>query len=121
MPSRNSKKLRLLVVLDDAETGGDVRLERKQMQEPLAEGVDRLHLETARRLHRARKQAPRKSELLPIDAILANVLYRGAKLAVVHRRPTGEHFENALRHVRRRSLRVGPAKNEAPSAPFQQQ
>ena len=54
------QKLHLRRLVEHAEAGGDVRFERKLVQELGAEGVDGLHLEAARRLQRARQQPPRR-------------------------------------------------------------
>src|SRR6476646_6652509 len=91
------------------------------MQEPLAEGVDRLYFESARRLDRACKQPPRESELLLVDTILADVLDRSAELRVPHRRPFSKHAENTRSHVCRRRLGIGKAKDAAWRDAFEQQ
>ena len=49
--------------VDDLEMRGDVGLERKEPQQSLGEGVQRLNLEAARRLDRAREQLPGEGEI----------------------------------------------------------
>ena len=52
-----------LALVDDLEMRRDIGLERKEPQQPLGEGVQRLDLEPARRLDRAGEQLPSESEL----------------------------------------------------------
>ena len=98
-------------VLQHLEARRDVRLERKLMQQPRAEGVDGLHLQPARRLQRLRKQparvrAPRGvGPAAPISAI--SLVERG----VVERDPFGERVEHAVRHVGGRGLGEGEAED----------
>ncbi len=53
---------RRLALLGDAKPRRDIGLEREEMQQALAEGVDRLDLQAARRLDGAREQAAREAE-----------------------------------------------------------
>ena len=52
-----------LALVDHLEMRRDIGLERKELQKPLAEGVQCLDLEPARRLDRAGEQLPRELEL----------------------------------------------------------
>ena len=52
-----------LALVEHGEARRHVRLERHKVQEALAEGVDRLDLEAARRLDRAGEEAPRQLHL----------------------------------------------------------
>ncbi len=54
---------RRFALLGDAKSGRDIGLEGKEMKQALAEGVDRLDLQAARRLDGAREQAAREAEL----------------------------------------------------------
>jgi hypothetical protein len=53
-----------LALVEHREARRHVRLERHEMQEALAEGVDGLDLQAARRLDRAREQAAREAQML---------------------------------------------------------
>src|SRR5262249_11836823 len=55
-----AKALRLRRFVEHIEAGGDIRLERKMMQQPRAEGMNGLNLESARRLQRHSEQSPRE-------------------------------------------------------------
>ena len=100
-----------LVLVDDLEMRRDIGLERKQPQQTLGEGMQRLNLEPARRLDRAGEQLPRESELrrawrrrTAFDDRLREGLVRKA-------RPSGELGEDTLGHVGRRGLCVGQAQD----------
>ena len=61
--ARALQQLGALEIVEHAEGGGDIGLEGKEMQNAFAEGVDRLDLQAAGRLHRAREQPPREGEI----------------------------------------------------------
>ena len=90
---------------------GNIGLERKEAQQPLGEGVQRLDLEPARRLDRAREQLPRESELLRPRLTAPQSTIACAQGVIVEARPLGELAEDALRHIGRRRLGVGEAQD----------
>ena len=102
---------RLFGVFRDREAGRNIRLERKQMQQAFAEGVDCLDFQPARRLHRACEQPPRRNQRRSRRLVRAGRANGRAQGVVVEARPTGEDREDALRHIRRRRLGEGEAEN----------
>ncbi len=105
------EQLRLLGVVEHAEAGGDVGLERELVQEQGAEGVDGLHLETARRFERAgeqpaRQRAPRRRRRA-VGMLGNGVVERG----VVERGPGRQAVEHLLCHIGRGRLGEGDAEN----------
>ena len=97
--------------VDDLEMRRDVGLERKEPQQSLGEGVQRLDLESARRLDGAREQLPGKGEILRPRRRRAAVDDRFRQGVVVEARPLGELAENALRHIGGRRLGVSEAQD----------
>ena len=96
-------------LVDHLEMGGDIGLERKEPQQPLGKGVQRLNLEAARRLDRTREQLPRETELLrtrPRSAAVDDFL---RQCVVAEARPLGERVEDAVGHVGGRRLGEGEA------------
>ena len=81
--SRASSKSRFeFAFVENVEMGWDVRLEGKEPQQPLGEGVQRLNLEAARALDGAREQLPREDELARtrrVRAALDDRLRQGAR------------------------------------------
>ena len=55
-------------LVEHLEARRDIGLEREQVQQLRAEGVDGVHLQAARRLQRQREQLPRPPALLGVDA-----------------------------------------------------
>ncbi len=90
---------------------GDVRLERKLVQDRLAESVDGLDLQPARRLQRLGEQPPRAAQLF-VGARLppAFDLLRPARSSssIVQ---SARSFEDALRHVGGGGPRIGQAQD----------
>ena len=105
------------VVVEDREAGRHARLERKALQQALAEGVDRLHLEAARRLDRAREQrageraSPARSACAP-----APWSSSGCNVSARRRRPGRQIVEHAARHLGGGRLGVGEAQDAVRAA-----
>ena len=100
-----------LDIVDDAKAGGNIGLERKEMQNPFAEGVDRLDLQSAGRFHRAREKSAREIALRGVEPPSGGLFDRVVERVVVEQRPLGENVENARRHIGRGRLGVCEAKN----------
>ncbi|MCW2315098.1 hypothetical protein M2322_000618 [Rhodoblastus acidophilus] len=101
-------------VFEHAETGGHIRLERRDMKKALAEGVNRQHFQAAGRFQRPREQDARALQLVrPLRSRLSR---RGDGLGQVRireRRPMGQGAEHALGHIGGGGFGEGQAKNPA--------
>ena len=101
---------------------GDVRLERKLMEDRLAEGVDGLDLQAARRLQRLGEQPARPAQLVGVRAVAFELLDLSAtsssSASAVH---AGEVVVDALRHVGGSRARVGEAQDLRRVGALQQQ
>ena len=93
------------------ETRRHVGLEREKVQQPLAEGVDRLDLQPAGRLHRTGEETARGDQVGRRRRRRAGRDDGGAQLAILPHRPVGEIAEHAGRHLRRRRLGEGEAED----------
>ena len=98
-----------LDIVDDAKAGGNIGLERKEMQNPFAEGVDRLDLQSAGRFHRAREKSAREIALRGVEPPSGGLFDGVVERVVVEQRPFGENVENARRHIGRGGLGVSEA------------
>ena len=78
---------------------GDVGLERELVQQPLAEGVDGLDLQPARRLQGAREEPAGPASSRGVGRRPSIVGELAGELGIGQRRPVGEAFEDALRHL----------------------
>ena len=102
-----------VALVEHLEVSGDIRLERELVEEPFAEGVDRLDLQPARRLEGPGEEAARFGELgrvRPLALHLGDLL---AERRVGKRRPFAEPVEDPLRHLGRRRLGEGEAEDAA--------
>jgi hypothetical protein len=98
-----------------------VGLEGHEVQEPLAEGVDGIDLEPARRLHRAGEQGAGEPHL-PAGRPLAFELREFPDEALlVEGHPAAQAFEHADRHVGGGRLGEGEAQDAAGQGARQQQ
>jgi hypothetical protein len=88
-----------------------VGLEGEEVQQPLAEGVDRLDLEAARRLHGAREETPRQHEVLGVGGRCAGLDDLLAQRAVVERGPLRQLAEHTRAHLGRCRLGEGQAQD----------
>ena len=100
-----------LNIVDDAKACGNIGLERKEMQNPFAEGMDRLDLQSAGRLHGAREKPAREIALRGVESPSRSLFDGVVERVVVEQRPFGENVENARRHICRGGLGVSEAKN----------
>jgi len=108
-------------LIQDVEVRGDAGLERKALQQRLAEGVDGLDLHAAGRVEHAGKEPARRA-----PAILARRRVRQreqalVKLAVRHRRPPLQLRGDAVGHFRGRGLGEGQAEDARRRRSAQQQ
>lgn len=90
---------------------GDVGFQRKLVQQRLAEGVDRLYLQSARRFESARKQPPRLMNFRNGWALAFDRFDSCCKGRIIERCPFGQAFEHPVRHFGGGCLRVGQAEN----------
>ena len=119
VPRLDEQPLRFAIV-KHLEMGRDVRLERKEPQQPLGEGVQRLNPEAAGGLDRAREQLPREDQLRRIRRVCSAVDDRLRQGLVGEARPLCESAENAVGHVGGGGLGVGEAKNLRRRRPIEQ-
>ena len=105
------QKLRLLGLVEHAEAGGDVGFERELMEELRAEGVDGLHFQTARRLQRARKQAPRRHAPNGVGRHVRALANGFVERRIVERGPMRKRIEHPLGHIGGGRLGEGEAKD----------
>ena len=98
-------------VVQDGELAGHVRLEGKLVQEPLAERVDRLDLQPARRLQRACKEPPRRRSSARVAGAALHVGDRRGAAPRRQRRPLAERAEDAAGHLRGGDLGEGQAED----------
>ncbi len=61
-------KVARLQFIEDRKSRRHARFQRKSLQQPLREGMDRLNLEAARRFDRSRKERPRPGDVRPPSA-----------------------------------------------------
>ena len=105
--------LAALVLVQDRESRRHVGLERHEMQKPLAERVDGVDLEPARRLDRAGKQRAREAHLFAARDPAFEFGQLRDQALVVERHPAAEQFEDADRHVGGGGLGEGQAQDAA--------
>ena len=98
-----------LDIVDDAKTRGNVGLERKEMQNPFAEGVDRLDLQSAGRLHSAREKSAREIALRGVEPPSRSLFDGVVERVVAEQRPFGENVENSRGHIGGGGLGVSEA------------
>ncbi len=101
--------------------GGDIGLERKQLKQPLAEGVKGLDLEAARRLDRAGEQLPGEGERRRPGPAGPGFDDSLSQRLVVEARPPGELLEDAARHIGGGGLGEGKAEDLRRLRPGEQQ
>ena len=96
-----------LVVVEDGKARRHAGLERKALQQPLAEGVDGLHLEAAGRLDGDGEQLAGALALLGRRGPVEQLLELARELRVGRGHPFGQPREHALRHLGGGGLGVG--------------
>ena len=101
----------LRLIVDHFETGRDIGLKRKEMQQPFAKGMDRLDFETARRLHRLGEKPPREDELFLARRRRSDVDDRCSEGVIIEFRPFRQSCEDAAGHIGSRRLGEGEAKD----------
>ena len=100
---------------------GDIRLEGEEAQQAFGEGVQRLNLEAARALDRAREQLSREDEVAWTRRVRAALDDRFREGAVAEARPERELAEHAIRHVCSRRFGVSEAQDLSRRRSVQQQ
>ena len=98
-------------LVEHLEVAGDVRLEGKLVEQPLAEGVDRLDLQAAGRVERLGEQAPRLGQCRRAGNIAFKLLDAFGQRRVVEGRPCAKFGEHPVRHLRGRRLGEGQAED----------
>ena len=97
-----------LLLVEDGEARRHAGLQRKALQQPLAEGVDGLHLEAAGRLDGDGEQLARALHLVPgrrpVQQLVQLAPSARASGIVTH---SASRVEHALRHLGRRGLGIG--------------
>ena len=86
-------------LVENAEAGGDIGLERKMMQQSRTEGVNGLHLQSARRLQCHGEQPPRERAPRRVRLDARNLLNGCVELDIVERGPAAQLVKDAVRHV----------------------
>ena len=86
----------LVALVDHGEARGNIGLERKLLEQPGAQRVDGLHLQSARRLQRAGEQLSCFAAQFSVRMGNADVADRCIKLRIVQRHPMAKRGENAL-------------------------
>ena len=97
--------------VEHLEVGGDVRLQRELVQHRLAEGVDRLDFQTARRLQRFGEQAARPPQRTLVRRPAVELGYPLRQRLVGEDRPFRKHGKDAGRHVGSGGARIGQAQD----------
>jgi len=99
------------LIVEHPERGWDVRFQRKARKEILAERMNGLYLEAARRLKCFRKQAPRFLQALCIAWRCADVGNALRQIRIVRHRPLAELLEQPPSHLCCCGFCVGEAEN----------
>ncbi|GJE70237.1 hypothetical protein CHKEEEPN_1773 [Methylorubrum podarium] len=107
------ERLARLVVVEHDEAGRHVGLEREHVQQPLAQGVQRLDLEAPRRLDGAGEQAAGEPEGVAAGPLAGEFGELGGQGRVVQRHPAAEALEHPDRHVGGGRLGEGEAEDAA--------
>ena len=119
--ARLGDERRFHLVVEKLEMPGDVRFERKLVQDRFAEGVDGLDLQAAWRLKRLREEPPRANQPLARGRAPVEVADLRRERRIVQRGPRTQRLEDAVRHVRRRRSRIGEAQDARRVGAVQQQ
>ena len=111
--ARSPEQIAGFALLQDAKARRDIGFERKEVQQTLAERVNGLDLEPARRLDRPREQLAREVEVGLRGPGRAGTYDRVREVFVRKRGPPAQFLEHPRRHVGRRRLGEGEAENGA--------
>ena len=112
--------LRRLFV-QNREAGGDRRLQWKTRQQILAEGVNGLDFQAARRFQRLRKQCAGPRQFFAAVGARPDLADFFTQRVIGHQSPGAKLVEQPRRHFRRRRLGIGQAQNAFGPRPGQQQ
>ena len=102
-----------LALVEHLEVPGDIGLEGELLQQALAEGVDGLDLQPARRLQGAGEEPPRSSQLVLARPAAFDLRDGAGERLVGQHRPAAEALEDPARHLRRGGLGEGEAEDTA--------
>ena len=105
------EKLGLRDIVEHFETSRHIGLEREEMQQSLAEGVDRLDLEAARRFDRVSEEASREGQFGRRTRRRADFRDGLGERRVVELGPARQCREDAGRHIGGRRLGEGEAED----------
>ena len=98
-------------VVKNGEMAGDIGFQRELMQQRLAEGVDRLDFQPARRFQRLGKQPARFGKLDAIRRLAFDGGDAVLEVGIRQSSPFRQTVEDAAGHFRRRGLGIGKAQN----------
>ena len=101
----------LVALVQHAKARRHIRLERKLLQQPRAQRVNGLHLQSARRFQRTGKQFSRASPKFRGRLRDTSLADRRVELFVIERDPVAKRREHPFRHVGGGGLGEGDAKN----------
>ncbi len=101
----------LVALVEHRKTRRHVGLERELLQKPCTQRVNGLHLQSARRFQRPRKQFARDLAQLSVGVGDAGVADRVVECGIVECHPVTKRREYALRHVGGRRLGEGDAED----------
>ena len=100
---------------------GDIRFQRKLMEQGFAKGVNRLDFQTTRRFQGLGEEPPCGRKCRPVRLFLFDCGDALRELGVIQRRPFGEPLEHAVRHFRRGRLGIGQAQDRGGAGAGEQQ
>ena len=100
----------LLALVKHREMRRDLRLQRKPLQQSLAEAVDGVDLQSAFGFERPREQAPRVAHIV-FGRAVHQCRERVVQFGILDRRPFAKHLEQAVLHLGGSGLGVGQAEN----------
>ena len=110
-----------LALVEHGEARRHVGLERHEVQQPLAEGVDGVDLQSARRLHRAGEERARELHLGTRRLRAFEFRQFLDEAVLVERHPAPQALEHADRHVGGGGLGEGEAQDPAGQGAREQQ
>ena len=94
-PSRRLGKIGRLALVEHLEMPGDIGLERELLQQALAEGMDGLDLQPARRLQGAGEEPPRQRQFVLARPAAFDRFDLAGELLVGQHRPRAEALEDS--------------------------
>ena len=111
----------LVAFLDHPEVGRHPGLQRKALEQRLAEGVDRLDAHAARHVQAGREQGAGARQFGPVRRPADGLAQVPAQRSVVHQGPLAEPGRDPVDHLRRGGLGEGQAQDAGRRGAVQQQ